>query len=188
MVVKFSLVICVLTLAVAAAGCGGSNSPAVNNAPEIAFQSPVLTAGKVIPARYKCDLNKVWLPVRWGPLPANTKELVMYVARYNDVKSTANGASVHLLSQALVVGLKPTLHELRAGKLPHGALVGEYEASSQRTPICPAGRPAQGFVFRLYALRSPLNISKGKQGASLLNKLNSEALAAGTFTASYAPA
>jgi phosphatidylethanolamine-binding protein (PEBP) family uncharacterized protein len=188
MVTKLSLIASVLVLAAAAVGCGGATSPSANNTPEIAFLSPALTASKVIPARYKCDVNKIWLPVRWGALPSGTKELVMYVARYTNVRSTANGSTARLLSQALIVGLKPTLHELQTGKLPHGALVGEYETGSQRVPICPAGRPSQGFIFRLYALRSPLNISKGKQGASLLSKLNSEALAAGTFTASYARA
>src|ERR1700744_4222917 len=107
MVLKLSLITSVLVLAIAAVGCGGSGSPSVNNSPEIAFQSPVLTAVKVIPARYKCDVNKVWLPLRWGALPADTKELAMYMARYSDVKSTANGASARLLSQALIVGLKP---------------------------------------------------------------------------------
>jgi phosphatidylethanolamine-binding protein (PEBP) family uncharacterized protein len=184
--IKISLVLSLLVLVFAVAGCGGTAAPSANSAPEIAFQSPVLTASKVIPARYRCNANKIWLPVQWGALPAKTKELVIYVARYSDIKTNPNGATARLLSQALIVGLKPTMHELRAGKLPHGALVGEYVTGNEHVPICPPGRPAQGFVFRLYALPERLNISKGNHSGSLLTKLNGEALAAGTFTASYA--
>jgi phosphatidylethanolamine-binding protein (PEBP) family uncharacterized protein len=185
--IKNSLAMSLLVLAVAVAGCGTttSSSRPASYVPEIAFRSPAVTARKVIPARYRCDLNKIWLPLEWGPLPANTGELVVYVARYGDLKATAKGTSARLLSQALVVGLKPTLHGLRPGKLPHGALVGEYELGSERIPICPAHARAQDFLFRLYALRGRLNIAKGTQGGGLLNKLNSEALAAGTFTAAY---
>ncbi len=180
-----SFLLCVLLLAIAIPGCGGSTKPNANNTPEIAFQSPVLTAKKVIPARYKCNVNKIWLPVRWGVVPGKTQELVLYMARYTDLKPSSTGTTARLLSQALIVGLKPSLHELQAGKLPHGALVGEYETGGERIPICPSRKGSQGFVFRLYALPSRLNINKGQQSASLLARLNSEATAAGTLTAVY---
>jgi len=186
LIVRLLMLLLAVAVTIVGAGCGGTSTPSANNAPEIAFQSPVLNAKKVIPARFSCNADKIWLPLRWGVLPANTKELVLYMARFSDLKHNANGATARLLAQALVIGLKPSLHRLPAGKLPHGALIGEYETGAERIPICPSGRTGQGFVFRLYALPNHLNITKGQQGGGLLTKLNNEALAAGTFTASYA--
>ena len=177
-----------LVLLLALAGCGGAtDSPSASSKVALSFKSPVLVSGKTIPSRYKCDVANSWLPLRWGALPAGTGELAIYVARFSNLQSGPNGSKrARLLAQALIVGLKPTLHELPAGKLPHGALVGEYEAGTEHIPFCPPHDASQSFLFELYALPGHLNINKGTQGGALLNKLNSESLGAGTFSASYA--
>jgi phosphatidylethanolamine-binding protein (PEBP) family uncharacterized protein len=177
----------VLVLSVAIVGCGGTNAPSVDRSPEIAFRSPALTAGRVIPSSLRCDEKGIWLPLSWGPVPSNTQELVLYIARYGSPVRKADGeVSAGLIAQSLVVGLKPTLRGLATGRLPHGALIGFYGAGSSRTPICPRKGGAADLLFRLYALSGKQHIGAGPTNANLLTVLNQQALAAGTFTASYA--
>jgi phosphatidylethanolamine-binding protein (PEBP) family uncharacterized protein len=174
-------------LSVAITACGSSGTPAINREPEILFLSPALAAGRVIPARYQCDESKVWIPLRWGALPADTKELVIYIARYGAlVKNPNGGESARLLAQSLVVGLKPTLHGLAVGKLPSGVLVGTYNAGGTESQLCPRKKHVrQDFLFRLYALPNKQNITSGSKRGEILDILNNEAVAAGAFTASY---
>jgi hypothetical protein len=175
-----------LLLVSALVGCGTASTP-VATKPRIAFVSPAIVHTKgLIPARYKCDENKIWLPLSWGALPANTKEIVIYVARFGQPKIAPGSApTAALLAQQLIVGLKPTLHNLRVGRLPHGALIGSYEEGLKRESICPKQGAGQGILFGLYALPSSQDLSKGSQSANLLAKLRSEAVAVGTFTANF---
>lgn len=175
-------------LAVAVAGCGSTTTTGTTteNKQAIAFESPVVNSKGFIPASFRCNTHKVWLPVRWGAIPAGTKELVIYVARFAVPQRTAAGtARAALLAQELIIGLKPTLHGLAVGKLPHGALIGTYEIGKKRASVCPAKGSAQGVIFGLYALNHRQEITKGSQSGGLLSKLRSEAVAAGTFTAGY---
>jgi phosphatidylethanolamine-binding protein (PEBP) family uncharacterized protein len=174
-------------LAAAVGGCGSSTTgTTTENKAKIAFVSPVVNAKGFIPASFKCNAGKVWIPMRWGSLPAGTKELVMYVARFAPTQRTASGATrASLLAQELIIGLKPTLHGLSVGKLPHGALVGVFEVGEKRSSICPAKGSGQGVLFGLYALNHRQEIGKGSQSGNLLNKLRSEAVASGSFAAGY---
>jgi hypothetical protein len=167
-------------------GCGSTSAP-VATKQRIAFVSPAIIHTKgLIPTRYRCDENKIWLPLRWGALPANTKEIVIYVARFGPPRIAPGSApTAALLAQQLIVGLKPTIHKLSVGKLPHGALIGSYEEGIKRESICPKRGSGQGILFGLYALPSSQNLSKGSQSANLLGKLRSEAVAVGTFTANF---
>jgi phosphatidylethanolamine-binding protein (PEBP) family uncharacterized protein len=180
-------VVSVVLLAIAVTGCGSSTTgTTTENKATIAFESPVVNTKGFIPAGFKCNAAKVWIPMRWGALPADTKELVIYVARFGVPQRTVGGtARASLLAQELIIGLKPTLHGLPVGKLPHGALIGIYEIGNKRASVCPAKGSAQGILFGLYALNHRQEISKGAQSGSLLNKLRSEAVAVGSFTAGY---
>jgi hypothetical protein len=189
--IRHLLTASVALLAIAVAGCGSATT---NSAPEskarIAFQSPVVSTSGAIPASFKCSENKVWIPLRWGALPTDTKELVIYVARFARPERIPGGAArASLVAQELIIGLKPTLHGLPVGKLPQGALVGTYEIGNKRASICPtksgSSKSKDGVLFGLYALSHHQAISKGSQSGGLLNKLRSEAVAVGTFTAVY---
>jgi phosphatidylethanolamine-binding protein (PEBP) family uncharacterized protein len=179
----------VVLLAVAVAGCGSSatSSTTTENKPRVAFQSPALNTRGFIPASLRCSENKIWLPLRWGALPANAEELAIYVARFGKPAATSSGsARAVLIAQQLIIGLKPTLHGLTVGKLPRGALIGRFEVGSKRTSICPPkGSSKEGVLFRLYVLPHRQGIGRGSQKSELLNKLSSEAEAVGAFATGY---
>ena len=184
MKIGFLSAVSMCAVAIAFAGCGGSSAP--TSKARIAFQSPVLTAGKAIPARYACNAKQIWLPVQWGALPSNTAELVLYIGRYSAPRSRPGAvARPRLIAQSIIVGLKPTLHELTSGRPPSGALIGYYEVGNKLEPLCPPKGTTQDFLFQLYALTGKLNISGGAQGGEFLKKLSSGAVAVGTFAASY---
>lgn len=180
-------VVSALLLVAAFVGCGGSSTPqAAGPPPTIEFGSPGVSASGTVLSAYKCDEKKIWLPLSWGALPANTKELVIYVGRYGAPEIKAGGeVTAGLAAQQLIVGLQPTLHRLPVGKVPHGVLVGSFVAGRRRRSICANARSTSGILFSLYALPRRQNIGKGPQGGNLINRLQSEAIGYGTFTATY---
>src|ERR1700685_2746300 len=125
---RFSLKICAVAMTIAAAGCGGAKHSTVVSNPTISLQSPVLVSGYVIPARYKCDAARVWLPLRWSAVPAKTEELVVLITSSNWPNSTET------IAASLIIGLKPTTHSLSTGNLPHHVLA---EVSGS-LPGCPS--------------------------------------------------
>jgi phosphatidylethanolamine-binding protein (PEBP) family uncharacterized protein len=183
-------VLSVSMLAVALAGCGSSGSSGPSAAePAIPFGSPALGAGRVIPARYKCDNRNVWLPLAWGSLPAHTRELALYIVRFGSPKVAKGGkVNAEIKATAVVVGLKPTLRRLPLGKYPRGVLVGVHSPNNPQASICPPKGAKQNLLFRIYALPRKLGVTRRSQGINLVNQLRSEALEAGTFIATYRPA
>jgi phosphatidylethanolamine-binding protein (PEBP) family uncharacterized protein len=173
-------------LAVALAGCGSGGASSTTSAgPSIAFTSPALTPGKVIPARFKCNIRTAWLPLEWGALPAHTQELALYIISFNTPKLATGGtAKAEIKATALVVGLAPTLHGLTPGKYPRGVHVGVHKVGGEGVSICPQKGVTQNLLFRLYALPRKLNLH-GAQGANLVNAMSKESLEDGTFLATY---
>jgi phosphatidylethanolamine-binding protein (PEBP) family uncharacterized protein len=185
-----ALSLTMLTVVLVLAGCGSSGpSSSTTAASGIPFGSPALVGGKVIPAHVKCDDRNVWLPLRWGALPAHTEELALYIVRFGYPKLGVNGtAKAEIKATAVVVGLKPTLHGLSRGKYPHGALVGVHAPNDPEASICPRKGVAGNLLFRLYALPHKLGVSKSSKGLDLVSRLSSESSENGTFIATYKPA
>lgn len=173
-----------LILSVFVSGC--SNGVRVSSAVrrQLAFQSPVLVAGNDMPSRYKCA-EKIWLPLRWGAVPVGTAELVLNINGYGPTQVIGRGGTLTpVIAGALIVGLKPKLHELPVGDLPKGAF-GLLEAN---VPACPPRISGGRFVFRLFALSPKQQIRHPQaigSGFELLNKLILHASAVGEFDARY---
>jgi phosphatidylethanolamine-binding protein (PEBP) family uncharacterized protein len=173
-------------LALVLASCGSTSSPTAPEKPAIRFNSPALVGKGLIPARYKCNVRQNWLPLRWGALPASTRELVLYMVRFGAPKATTGGkVKAEIQAEGIIVGLKPGLHRLPAGKLPRGAVVGVRPISNRAATICPSTGTAQNLLFRLYALPRKLELGKGSQPSTLVSRLSAQSLAAGTFIARY---
>ncbi len=178
-------------LALAIAGCGSAESgnPTTNNTapskPQIAFTSPALNSKDLIPASYKCNDNSIWLPLRWGTLPAGTRELALYIVRFGSPKPTTGGkVKVEVEAESLVVGVRPNLHSLVAGTLPSGVHVGVHRRGGQVLSICPPKGVTENLFFRIFALPRKLNLS-GPQNRDLVAVINNEALMTGSFIAHY---
>jgi phosphatidylethanolamine-binding protein (PEBP) family uncharacterized protein len=136
-----------------------------------ALTSSVLSAGapKSLPARYTCDGADVSPPFEWTGVPAGTKELALFIA------NSAPGGNAN---DWAVMGLKPTLRSLAAGKLTAGAIVGRNSQGKVGYSICPGKGTTTQFGVVLYALTKRIAVKPGFNGHTLLNKFSADAPAA----------
>jgi hypothetical protein len=175
-----------LTLAVALCGCGDTHSQTYpDRARYVDFRSPVLTAGNVIPAHYRCG-PRIWLPLKWGALPPKTVELALSFGGYGSRQIVAKGSAwTPIIAGALIVGLNPSQRGLSVGGFPKGAIgLGESQV-----PVCPPNTTGGKFIFRLFALQRGHSISRAmvssESAYELLNRLIRESRVVGEFFASY---
>ncbi len=177
--------------AAALAGCGSGGSHHAGTSTraralehEIAFGSPAVTGGKQIPGGYRCTEGRIWLPLRWGDVPAGTSELVLYVGDYGSRRAVAPGRSLALITaRSLVIGIKPSLHSLAVGAPPKGT----HELTRLGLPVCPPEQRGQEFVFRLYALPRRQRVDPDalarQSPSALMEAIGRKPLAIGLFTA-----
>lgn len=178
-----ALSLSVLAFVLALAGCGTTSSNKAEK-PTIEFTSSALAYGLQIANHYRCDPRVDWLPLKWGELPARTRELVLYIVRYGTPKSVKNGRiKVPVEGEAIVAGLKPTLRGLTPGRFPAGTRIAIHRAANgEPISICPPSGQRTNILYRIYALPHALQLS---EHANLINLLNTQAIAAGTFSFSY---
>jgi hypothetical protein len=169
----------VVGLTMALCGCGGASVTPTTTAPAlpaIALTSSVLPKTHVLPKQYACNPKIGVPPLQWGAVPGSTKALALVVY----FVSSKSGAAPQISPQAALTGLKPTLHALKAGVLPHGAVV----ASDSRV-MCPEKGLAATYFVRMYALKSKIKVSRGANVAAALNAIAPSAVAVGSLEVHY---
>lgn len=171
---------CALGAASSVAGCGGGPSTSSTGGgttttaskqagrrsepPRIAVTIPVLVAKGILPARYTCYGANESPPIQWGPVPAGTTELAVFVS---------NVIPVHekYLYDWAVTGLKPTLHGIPAAKLPAGAVVGRNSFGRIGYTMCLLkGRREENAVVDLFALPHSLAAKPGFDAEAVANR------------------
>jgi phosphatidylethanolamine-binding protein (PEBP) family uncharacterized protein len=154
------------------AATGSSSSPTNST---VRVSSPVLGgSGQTvvpIPSRYTCAGANVSLPLRWTGTPGEARELGVFVF-HRDGKG-------NLVPAWSVVGLKPSLRALGAGRLPSGAVVGRNSAGQARYSVCPPkGQKVEYGVF-VYAFSRPLRARTGFEPNALLLRAQSAVMTQG---------
>lgn len=140
-----------------------------------------------IPALYTCDGRNTPPPFEWGPVPARTGELVLFVLGLKAAPGTRN---VTISVEWAMAGINPTLHHLDPGQLPRGAHPGLAASGTRSYSICPQRGKAEGYVFELYGLPKGDTVPLNFNGIGILSKLvgsshESIANAHGSFGAIY---
>lgn len=141
------------------------------------------TAGTrlTIPVRYTCDGTNTTPSFRWGAVPPSTAQLALFLFKIGPSVSGPGSASrVEATIEWAVAGLFPSIHEIPAGRLPHGAVAG-----SKRYSICPAKGEVGNYVFQLNALSHPLAVKPHFEANTLFRDVESLTVASGVFTSSY---
>ena len=164
-------------LVVGLAGCGGSNVASSTSTrksvtlPAIQLASPVLPKTNVLPAKYACNPKIGVPPLKWGALPAKTAgiALVVFFVQRGQLEA-----------QAALTGLKATLHELKAGAVPHGAVI-----ASNSKVICPTKGVNATYFIRVYALKSPAKLPQGANVGAAVNAIAASAVGAGSIEVHY---
>ena len=135
--------------------------------------SPAFPAGGTIPKRFTCDGANAIVPLRWAGAPAGTKAFALIV----DDPDAPIGTFLHRIAW----GIRGT-----ATSLPGKAPV-EGANGAGRTgwigPCPPSG--VHRYIFRLYALRSPLQLKTGADLAAFKAALRGRTLGTARLVGRY---
>jgi phosphatidylethanolamine-binding protein (PEBP) family uncharacterized protein len=150
---------------------------------DILLSSPAIkrvasSSAYTLDRQYTCHGGDHTPPLRWSGVPANTRELALFVISTRPV----NGK---LFFDWSLANLKPTLKGLSAGVLPAGAVVGENGFGRTAYSICPSGANHESYVFVLYALPESLAPKNGFDPASLRHQAMQLARHTGLLVGSY---
>lgn len=102
--------------------------------------------------RYTCHGTDISPPVSWAGVPSSTKELIVVVR-------TLSGG--RLTDAWTLAGIAPPIDELRAGKVPAGAVVGRNSSGEVGYRLCPPSGKTALVVIGVYALPNRLNLKPG---------------------------
>lgn len=189
--IAISLPLAALALGLAGCGDAGSSSPGATSANAgraVTLESPVLAATHTIPRNYTCDGRDVSLPLRWGPVPAGTRELAVLLLALQPVRTIEGKVLAKIVPQWGVIGLAPTLRQLAPGRLPPGAVLGHNANGRTRYSICPARGTSERYVFALFTLPRRLVSQPGFTDQALFSTLNGARVPYGELTAIYSRA
>jgi Raf kinase inhibitor-like YbhB/YbcL family protein len=169
-------------LLVLIAGCGGGEQPKVpapSAPPGIELMSRAFRPGQPIPARYTCDGDDTSPPLSWGDVPDAAKSLALLV----DDPDAPGGTYTHWT----VYDIPASARRFPAGSPPPGARQGENSFGDAKYggPCPPKGDEPHRYVFQLYALRAPLNLSEGAKPDDVRTAIAKQALARGRLVGTF---
>jgi hypothetical protein len=126
------------------AGCGGAspNSPSLL---AIDLKSPALQANGELKPSTRCGWGSLWVPLQWGRVPENTKELAIYLGRFKYANEQGRRRVVVQFAD-LVSKFKPTEHRLVANVLPEGISWSDFGTN------CVTARRGQKLLLEVFAL------------------------------------
>jgi phosphatidylethanolamine-binding protein (PEBP) family uncharacterized protein len=163
----------------ALAGCGSVVSPTATSSgvQPLSFGSRAIVGGRQIPAEFTCSGKNITPPVQWANVPSNTSELALFLLELGHTQRAAGESlKASVTVKWAVRGIKPTLSGFPAGKLPAGAVTGRARYS-----ICPSKGTTAQYMFRLYALPSPVAVKPGTSDLALFKQINKASSTAGYF-------
>lgn len=156
--------------------------------PDFQFTSVPFAPAASIPAEYTCDGEDVSPPLSWRPPPKATESLALIV---DDPDAPGTGAFTHWI----LFNLPPSVTSLPRA---YGAGDPRVEAESPTPregmndfgdvgyggPCPPIGETHQ-YVFTLYALPSPLDLSPGADRAEVMTVLDGHVSAKAEHVGTY---
>ena len=155
----FGLIVAVLALA----SCGGS-APVTS---VIDLKSEGVQANGELKPSVRCGWGSLWIPLEWGKVPEDTKELAIFIGRFKNVNENGNRKAVVQFAD-LVSKFKPTEHQLEANVLPEGVSWSWFGNN------CIAPRKGVRLLLAVFALD---HIREREMNQRLATRLTEEALA-----------
>jgi hypothetical protein len=155
-----------IAIAVALGGCGSSSTPVTS---VIDLKSPGLQANGELKPSTRCGWGSLWVPLEWGKLPKDTKELAIYLGRFKYAKENGKRKVVVHFAD-LVSKFKPTEHQLVANVLPEGVSWSYFGINC----LPAGGGKGQSILLEVFALD---RIHQRTMKRNLATRLTEEALA-----------
>ena len=143
----------------------------------ITVDSPEITEGRPIPARFTCDGEGVSPPLRWSGILPDAAALALVV----DDPDAPGGTFTHWV----VVNIEPTVTSVGRGQVPQGGqeIVNSSGRPSYMGPCPPSG--LHRYRFTVYALSRPVALRPGASLNDALDAIGAAATAQGRLTATY---
>jgi hypothetical protein len=147
--------------------------------PEVRVESPAVVEGGVSQAEFHCETDEAWLPLRWGPVPSGTAEIVVVTTRYtqsvvgHSAASTLNGVS-------LLDGVPPT-----AGEFSVSSSNAESIRYHQVGSVCPAENAKAKFFIQIFAMPANHPALETLEDMEILEMLFKYALGRGELDVAY---
>jgi Raf kinase inhibitor-like YbhB/YbcL family protein len=163
----------VLTTALGGALLGAISAWAVPT--RLVLSSPAFHAGGTIPARCTCDGANVSPPLRWSSPPKAARSLAILMDDPDAPGATFThwiGWNIPLKARALRAGQRAP----REGRNDAGRI-------GYTGPCPPSG--THRYVFRLYALKAPLELARGASRKQFLAALRRKTLAIARVVGRY---
>ena len=164
----------VVLLALAALPAGAGQARAAEPQSRFVLASPAFRAGGLIPKVYTCDGAQRIVPLRWSGVPRGTHSFALLVQD----PDAPSGTFTHRVAWGIGAGIRSL-----GRSAPR-----EGTTSAGRTgwvgPCPPSG--AHRYVFRLYALRSPLPLRGGADLPAFLAALKGRVLGTAVLIGRYA--
>lgn len=157
-----------LVLGALLTGCG-QGSP---ESSRIQFGSPAVGANGVISPRYRCGAGTIWLPLRWGSVPEDARELVLYLGRFEAKSGGGKGKGFEVPFGVFMTGIKPSLRSIEANTFPPGLVPLAFHTSNS----CPSQGKRRNLLVELFALDQPGQVAPQSLGASFVTRLTEDAL------------
>jgi hypothetical protein len=151
--------------------------------PEIQITSTEFNEGGIIPKEYTCDGKDISPPLSWGPLPENTKSIVLIV----DDPDAPSGTFTHWI----IFNIPPDVREMPAGvpqkeRLEDGSVQGknDFKRIGYNGP-CPPRGPPHNYRFKVYALDTLLPLEPGATKKDVIEAMAGHILGRGELTGKY---
>jgi Raf kinase inhibitor-like YbhB/YbcL family protein len=177
---------CLLGFVVAQSACGASQPSQGLGEPKIGdlqILSSAFEAGDPIPERYTCDGADISIPLSWPEPPPGTESLVMI---FDDPDAPA-GTWVHWVLFDIPASARSLPEDVSAVQVVEG--VGVHGANSWGIAAyggpCPPQGSTHGYVFRLYALDTLLDLNPGASRKDVDKAMEGHLLALGELSGTY---
>jgi Raf kinase inhibitor-like YbhB/YbcL family protein len=139
----------------------------------LVLSSPAFRPGQTIPRVFTCDGAQRVVPLRWSGVPRGTHSFALLV----DDPDAPSGTFTHRLAWGL-----PGSARSLVGRAPREGTTSAGSAGWVG-PCPPSG--THRYVFRLYALRSPLPLATGADKPAFLAALKGRVLASAVLVGRY---
>ena len=148
---------------------------------ELSVVSSAFSSGGEIPKKYGYKNDNVSPPIKIGGIPSGAKSLALIMDDPDAMKAVGK-VWVHWI----IWNIDPTISEISEGSSPSGSIEGktDFGEIGYGGPAPPDKKHT--YIFKLFALKTKLDLKKGSTKAQLEKAMNGQildqAILKGTFT------
>ncbi|HSG73982.1 MAG TPA: YbhB/YbcL family Raf kinase inhibitor-like protein [Nitrosopumilaceae archaeon] len=149
---------------------------------KITLESPAFTSGEEIPKKYGYKFDNLSPPLKIGSVPSDSKSLAL-VMDDPDAMGAVGKVWVHWI----MWNIDPSTTDISEGSSPSGSIEGktDFGEIGYGGPAPPDKRHT--YVFKLYALKTKLDLKKGATKAELEKEMSDQIISQTSLKGTFAP-